>query len=145
MKKELIGIFVCLLFFSISVFPVTGNQLLESKNIKTFVMDNDPKAFSIVRIVISGKGEVERSGDVNFYIFNLTESNIKGFALFKYELVEDDIKSRWFFSSFEITGPAAGIFSFFIGNIDYDPETEIFAVRGFALHFMGFNTVSGSS
>ena len=88
MKKELIGIFVCMLFFLISVFPVTSNQLSVSKNIKTFSLDNDPKAFSFVRFDISGKGVVERSGDINFYIFNLTESNIKGFALFKYELVE---------------------------------------------------------
>ncbi len=142
MKKKLIGILVMVLFLSISVFPVTSNQLSVSKNIKTFGIDNDPKAFSIVRIDISGKGEIERSGDINFYIFNLTESNIKGFALFKYELVEDDIKPRWFFSSFEITGSVMGIFSLFIGNIDYDSETEIFAARGFALHFMGFNTAS---
>ena len=144
MKKELIGIFVCMLFLSISVFPVTSNQLSELKNIKTYGMDNDPKAFSIVRIVISGKGEVEKSGDVNFYIFNLTESNIKGFALFKYESVEGDIKSRWFFSSFEITGPLKGIFCLFIGNINYDPETEIYSIRGFVVHFMGFNPISNT-
>ena len=98
MKTKLDGILIFMLFFSISVFPVTGNQLSGLKNFKTFNQDTEPNAFSIVRIDISGKGEVKNYDDVNYVLFNLTESNIKGFAFFKYESVGENIKSRWFFS-----------------------------------------------
>ena len=50
MKKKIIGIFACMLLFSIAVLPVTSNPVSESENIDACIRETKVRAFYFLKI-----------------------------------------------------------------------------------------------
>ena len=126
MKRNIIGILVCMLLITTAVLPVTSNPVSESENSDACV-----RMFYFFEIDFSGKGKAVRVGtNVNF---NLTEGEGAIFALYSFKLDKDGIARRYFFKSYMITSPARGFFTLFKGTIEYDPETEIVKIHGSAI------------
>ena len=131
MKNKIIGIFACMLLFSIAVLPVTSIPVSESENIDACIRETKVRAFYFFKIDFSGKGEAVRVGTV--VNFNLIEGEGEISALYSYDLDKDGIARRYFFKSDMITSPASGFFSLFRGTVEYEPETEIVEIHGTAI------------
>ena len=131
MKNKIIGIFACMLLFSIAVLPVTSNPVSESENIDVCIRETRVRAFYFLKIDFSGKGEAVRVGTV--VTFNLVEGEGEISALYSYDLDKDGIARRYFFKSDMITSPGAGFFALFRGTVEHDSETEIVEIHGSAI------------
>lgn len=119
------------MLFSIAVLPVSSNLISETENIDACIEETVVKVFYILKFDFSGKGEAVWE-DALLKI-NLTEGEAATFALYSYKIDKDGIKGRCFFASYTITSPAAGFLGFFRGTVDYDPETKIMEIHGFAI------------
>jgi hypothetical protein len=131
MHRKIIGIFVCMLLFSIAVIPGTSKPISESENIDTCVGETEVRVFYLCEIDFCGKGETFREGAL--VTFDLIEGEGTIFALYSHSFDNNDIVRLYFFKSLEITYPIAGFFSLFKGTVEYDPETEFVEIHGSAL------------
>ena len=131
MHRKIIGIFVCMLLFSLAVIPGTSKPILESENIDACVGEIEVRVFYLCEIDFSGKGEAFHDGAV--VTFNLIEGEGTIFALYSHAFENNDIARLYFFKSLEITYPIAGFFSLFKGTVEYDSVTEVVEIHGSAL------------
>ena len=131
MHKKIIGIFICMLLFSIASLPVTSKPVSELENIDACIRETGVRGFYFLKIDFSGKGEAVWNGaNVNF---DLTEGEGNIFALYSFKLDKEGIAARYFFDSYTISSPVRGFFSIFKGTVEYDPETEIVEIHGSAI------------